>query len=95
MSLIINTRVHVEEKFIVVNFNFPPHFFRLQPLLTEVKKDRKTIALGTLDYIQSNTLEYKFYEDYMTRYGFDWRLVFFETFFRKDQVGERPEDPRV
>ena len=69
-------------------------FFRLQPLLTEIKHDRKTIALGTLDYIQLNTLEYKYYENYMIRYGFDWRMVFFERFFRKDQVGERPEDTR-
>ena len=50
--------------------------------------------MGVLDYIQSDTLEYKFYDDYMTRYGFDWRLVFFETFFRRDQIGERPEDTR-
>ena len=95
MFFFINTKVHVAEKCIGVNIDVSLHFYRLQPLLTEVKNDRKTIALGTLDYIQSNTLEYKFYEDYMTRYGFDWRLVFFETFFRKDQVGERPEDPRV
>ena len=50
--------------------------------------------MGTLDYIQADTLEYKYYENYMTRYGFDWRLVFFETFFRDDQIGERPEDTR-
>ncbi|XP_052796372.1 polypeptide N-acetylgalactosaminyltransferase 13-like [Mya arenaria] len=66
----------------------------LQPLLTEVKADRRTVAMGSLDYIQLDTMEYKFYKDYMTRYGFDWRLVFFETFFRADQVGPRPESTR-
>lgn len=67
----------------------------LQPLLVEVKKDRKTIAMGNLDYIQLDSMEYKYYLDYMTRYGFDWRLVFFETFFRNDQIGARPEDTRI
>lgn len=66
----------------------------LQPLLTEVKKDRKTIAMGVLDYVNSETFEYRFNEGYMTRYGFDWRLVFFETFFRQDQVGATEEDVR-
>lgn len=69
-------------------------FFRLQPLLTAVKKDRKTIAMGMLDYINSRTLEYAHYPGYFTRYGFDWRLVFFETFFRPDQIGSNIEDPR-
>ncbi|KAK3578282.1 hypothetical protein CHS0354_010486, partial [Potamilus streckersoni] len=41
-----------------------------------------------------DTLEYRYYEDYMNKYGFDWRLTFFETFFRKDEIGERPEDIR-
>lgn len=66
----------------------------LQPLLTAVKKDRKTIAMGMLDYIDSKTLEYAHYPGYFTRYGFDWRLVFFETFFRPDQIGSNIEDPR-
>jgi len=64
-------------------------------MLTEIKKDRKTIAMGSLDYIQLDTMEYKYYNDYMTRYGFDWRLVFFETFFRPDQIGPKPESTRV
>jgi len=66
----------------------------LQPLLVEIANDHKTIAMGNLDYIQLDTMEYKYYRDYMTRYGFDWRLVFFETFFRPDQVGQLPEDIR-
>ncbi|KAH3782141.1 polypeptide N-acetylgalactosaminyltransferase 13-like [Dreissena polymorpha] len=66
----------------------------LQPLLTEVKRDRRTIAMGALDYIQLDSMQYKHYTDYMTRYGFDWRLVFFETFFRNDQVGPKPESTR-
>ncbi|VDI28998.1 polypeptide N-acetylgalactosaminyltransferase [Mytilus galloprovincialis] len=66
----------------------------LQPLLTEVKKDRKTIAMGVLDYVNAESFEYRFNEGYMTRYGFDWRLVFFETFFRQDQIGATEEDVR-
>ncbi|XP_060581406.1 polypeptide N-acetylgalactosaminyltransferase 13-like [Ruditapes philippinarum] len=66
----------------------------LQPLLVEIKKDRTTIAMGNLDYIQLDSMEYKYYQDYMTRYGFDWRLVFFETFFRNDQVGAKNTDTR-
>lgn len=57
---------------------------RLEPLLYEIKQDRQIVALGTLDYISAKTFEYEFHFDYMTRYGFDWRLVFFETFFRRD-----------
>ena len=50
--------------------------------------------MGVLDYVNSETFEYRFNEGYMTRYGFDWRLVFFETFFRQDQVGATEEDVR-
>ncbi|KAK3096833.1 hypothetical protein FSP39_003790 [Pinctada imbricata] len=66
----------------------------LQPLLTEIKINRKTVSMGVLDYINSETLEYRFNEGYMTRYGFDWRLVFFETFFREDQLGKTEADTR-
>lgn len=66
----------------------------LQPLLTEIKINRKTVAMGVLDYINSETFEYRFNEGYMTRYGFDWRLVFFETFFRQDQIGPSEESTR-
>lgn len=51
--------------------------------------------MGTLDYIDQNTFEYKYHDGYLSRYGFDWRLVFFETFFRDDQVGAMEEDVRV
>lgn len=66
----------------------------LQPLLTEIKKDRKTVAMSVLDYVNKDTLEYGFNRGYLTRYGFDWRLVFFETFFRQDQIGPLPTSPR-
>ena len=68
--------------------------FRLQPLLTEIKNDRKTVAMGVLDYINAETLEYRYNDGYMTRYGFDWRMVFFETFFRPDQIGKTEADTR-
>lgn len=67
---------------------------RLQPLLTEIKKDRRTVAMGVLDYVNAETLEYRFNDGYMTRYGFDWRMVFFETFFRQDQIGKTEADTR-
>jgi polypeptide N-acetylgalactosaminyltransferase len=50
--------------------------------------------MGMLDYINSESLEYKFAPGYFTRYGFDWRLIFFETYFRPDQIGPAKEDPR-
>nr|KAG5702866.1 hypothetical protein BaRGS_019085 [Batillaria attramentaria] len=66
----------------------------IQPLLTEIKKDRTTVSMSVLDYVNQETLEYRFNRGYLTRYGFDWRLVFFETFFRNDQVGPTPQSPR-
>ncbi|XP_067665047.1 polypeptide N-acetylgalactosaminyltransferase 1-like isoform X2 [Haliotis asinina] len=63
----------------------------LQPLLVEIKKNRSTVAMGHLDYIKADTLQYDFEPGYKTRYGFDWRLVFFETFFRKNQQELRSE----
>jgi polypeptide N-acetylgalactosaminyltransferase len=50
--------------------------------------------MGMLDYINSESLEYKFALGYFTRYGFDWKLLFFETYFRPDQIGPAKEDPR-
>ena len=50
--------------------------------------------MSVLDYINQDTLEYRFNRGYLTRYGFDWRLVFFETFFRDDQIGPTPQSPR-
>ena len=62
---------------------------RLQPLLVEIVKDRRTVAMGHLDYIQPDTFEYSFTPGYRTRYGFDWRLIFFETFFLKAQEKDK------
>ncbi|XP_059169600.1 polypeptide N-acetylgalactosaminyltransferase 13-like [Physella acuta] len=58
----------------------------LPPLLTEISQDRRVVAMATLDYIQSDTFMYKFNVNYLTRYGWSWNLLFFETFFRRDQV---------
>ncbi|XP_041375854.1 inactive polypeptide N-acetylgalactosaminyltransferase-like protein 5 [Gigantopelta aegis] len=66
----------------------------LQPLLTLIKQDRKTIALGTLDYINAESFEYAWYRGHVLRYGFDWRMVFFETFFRPDNFGPDIETPK-
>ncbi|XP_050401932.1 inactive polypeptide N-acetylgalactosaminyltransferase-like protein 5 [Patella vulgata] len=66
----------------------------LEPLLVEIKKNWSTLAMGHLDYIKADTLQYDFEPGYKTRYGFDWRLVFFETYFRSDQRnGRTPVDP--
>ncbi|PVD19976.1 hypothetical protein C0Q70_20470 [Pomacea canaliculata] len=66
----------------------------LQPLLVEIKRDRRTVAMGHLDYIQPDTFQYSYVPEYHTRYGFDWRLVFFETYFLKSQErGKTVSDP--
>lgn len=66
----------------------------LPPLLAEIKKDRRTIAMTQLDYINKGTLNYEFEDGYKTRYGFDWRLIFFETYFRGDHLeGKSETDP--
>lgn len=84
-----------ENVYLYTIFNaFTIHKCRLQPLLTEIKKDRRTVAMGVLDYVNAETLEYRFNDGYMTRYGFDWRMVFFETFFRQDQIGKTEADTR-
>ncbi|KAK3607870.1 hypothetical protein CHS0354_038300 [Potamilus streckersoni] len=67
---------------------------RLQPLLAEIKKDRKTVAMGVLDYIHQDSMEYIYREGHMIKYGFDWNLKFFETIFRKDEIGRTPEEIR-
>jgi polypeptide N-acetylgalactosaminyltransferase len=68
--------------------------FRLPPLLAEIKKNPKTVAMAQLDYINKDTLEYEFQPGYRTRYGFDWRLLFFETYFRPDHLkGKSDSDP--
>ncbi|KAH9496173.1 Polypeptide N-acetylgalactosaminyltransferase 5 [Bulinus truncatus] len=66
----------------------------LQPLLYEVVKNKQTIAMGQLDYIHRETLDYNFYPGYRTRYGFRWDMQFFETYFRPDQLkGKKDIDP--
>ncbi|XP_059147959.1 polypeptide N-acetylgalactosaminyltransferase 1-like isoform X2 [Physella acuta] len=66
----------------------------LQPLLTEIVKNKKTIAMGQLDYINKDSFYYKFYPGYRTRYGFRWDMQFFETYFRPDQlIGKKETDP--
>ena len=62
------------------------HIFRLPPLLAEIKKNRRTIAMAQLDYINKATMSYEFEVGYRTRYGFDWKLIFFETYFREDHL---------
>ncbi|XP_029646622.2 polypeptide N-acetylgalactosaminyltransferase 13-like [Octopus sinensis] len=58
----------------------------LQPLLVEIMKNRSTLAMGQLDYINRNTFKYEFNRDYKTRYGFNWDFKFFEQYFRPDQM---------
>lgn len=66
----------------------------LQPLLSEIVKNEKTIAMGQLDYVHRQTFEYNFYPGYRTRYGFRWDMQFFETYFRPDQLnGKLHTDP--
>ncbi|XP_076442850.1 polypeptide N-acetylgalactosaminyltransferase 13-like [Babylonia areolata] len=66
----------------------------LQPLLTEIRKDSRTVPMAVLDYVDRLTLEYKFRESEVIRYGFNWQLIFFETYFRNDQIGPRTESAR-
>ena len=67
---------------------------RLQPLLKVIKEDRMTIAMGSLDYIRWKTFEYIWYPDLVIRYGFNWGLQFFETYFREDTIGPNKLAPR-
>lgn len=67
----------------------------VEPLLVELLKNRKTVAVGHLDYIDAVSLRYDFDSGYKTRYGFDWRLIFFETFFRKDHLQTRSETDAI
>ncbi|KAH3814979.1 polypeptide N-acetylgalactosaminyltransferase 13-like [Dreissena polymorpha] len=66
----------------------------LPPLLAQIHKDRKTVAMAQLDYINKDTLAYEYDYGYKTRYGFDWKMLFFETYFRADQLrGKTETDP--
>lgn len=67
----------------------------LEPLLHHIKQDPKSIALGHLDYVQPDTFMYDWHKGYLTRYGFDWRLVFFETFFRPTALGNEDPTPKM
>lgn len=87
--------IKINKKYVTSFTLFNPFACRLRPLLTEIKRDRKVVAMATLDYIQHDTFEYKYNENYLTRYGWDWRLVFFETFFRDDQIGPQPTEARL
>lgn len=55
--------------------------------------DRKSMALGILDYINAENFEYT-YKEYVLRYAFDWRLLFFETYFTKEQYGPDDTTPK-
>ncbi|KAH9524897.1 Polypeptide N-acetylgalactosaminyltransferase 3 [Bulinus truncatus] len=66
----------------------------LQPLLNAIAKDRKIVAMASLDYINKDTLEYTFYKDHIIRYGWSWSLCFYEENFRWDQIGPYPRNPR-
>ncbi|XP_014784702.1 polypeptide N-acetylgalactosaminyltransferase 13 [Octopus bimaculoides] len=72
--------VCILESHMEVNINW------LQPLLVEIMKNRSTLAMGQLDYIDRNTFKYEFDRDYKPRYGFNWNFVFYETYFRPDQM---------
>ncbi|OWF52822.1 polypeptide N-acetylgalactosaminyltransferase 1-like [Mizuhopecten yessoensis] len=62
-----------------------------QPLLQQILADDRTIAMAQLDYVERNSFKYRFTKGYRTRYGFDWRLQFFETEFRKDQLAGKSD----
>lgn len=66
-------------------------FSRLQPLLVEIRNNKATVAMCHLDYVNPKTFKYSHEKDYRTRYGFDWQLHFFETYFRKDQTEGKDE----
>jgi len=66
----------------------------LPPLLTEIARNRTVVAMSTLDYIQADTFQYKYNDNYLTRYVWDWRMVFFETFFRPEQIKPKTTSPR-
>ncbi|KAK3605649.1 hypothetical protein CHS0354_032600 [Potamilus streckersoni] len=51
--------------------------------------------MGILDSIQRDSFQYNYYEGSVIRYGFEWRLGFFETYFRADHIGKTTEDVRL
>ncbi|KAH3815011.1 hypothetical protein DPMN_143530 [Dreissena polymorpha] len=44
-----------------------------------------------LDYIKRDSLAYEYTNGYKTRYGFDWTMTFFETYFRADHLRGKTE----
>ncbi|XP_076102776.1 inactive polypeptide N-acetylgalactosaminyltransferase-like protein 5 isoform X1 [Mytilus galloprovincialis] len=56
------------------------------PLLNIIDENPNAVAMSQLDDINPSTFKYTFSKTYRTRYGFDWRLRFFETEFRKEQL---------
>ncbi|KAL3865524.1 hypothetical protein ACJMK2_042900 [Sinanodonta woodiana] len=66
----------------------------IQPLLVAIKTERNTVAMGVLDSVQRDSFQYNYYPDYLIRYGFEWRLGFFETYFREHHIGKTAEDVR-
>ncbi|KAK3581788.1 hypothetical protein CHS0354_027256 [Potamilus streckersoni] len=50
--------------------------------------------MAVLDDIQRDSFQYIFNKNDMPKYGFDWSLMFFETSFRKDEIGDHQEDIR-
>ena len=69
-------------------------FYRLEPMLHEISRERKIVAMATMDYIDKKTFQYQFNFNYLTRYVWDWSLIFFEGLFRDDQIGDKTTDPR-
>ena len=82
--------------FTIVNFQ-PPwgagRLCRLQPLLAEIEADRHNVAMAVLDYVDAKTLQYSYNRGFAVRYGFDWRLFFFETLPKLPPGKISPVDP--
>ncbi|XP_071096968.1 polypeptide N-acetylgalactosaminyltransferase 13-like [Haliotis cracherodii] len=66
----------------------------LPPLLNEIRKNNKTLAMSVLDKVDARTLQYNVAEDNVMRYGFQWKLGFYGLGFRPEQLGEQRHSPR-
>ncbi|KAL3865525.1 hypothetical protein ACJMK2_042901 [Sinanodonta woodiana] len=60
----------------------------------EVNIDWATVAMGVLDYVHRDSFHYNYNEGKLGRYGFEWSLGFFETYFRTHHIGKTAEDVR-
>ena len=58
----------------------------MEPLLGILREKPNAVAMSQLDTINAQTFAYEFTRQYRARYGFDWRLQFFETEYRPDQL---------